>query len=44
MTHQEKDMSGTISSVENHGSVVILWIELEDGTSEPVYMDHRAFG
>ena len=37
-------MNGTISSVENHGSIVILWLDLEDGGSEPVYLDHRAFG
>ena len=37
-------MSGTISSVENHGSIVVVWLDLGDGTSEPVYMDHRAFG
>ena len=37
-------MEGTISSVEDHGSIVIVWLDLEDGGSEPVYMDHRAFG
>jgi hypothetical protein len=37
-------MNGIVSSVENHGSIVIGWIDLEDGGSEPVYMDHRAFG
>lgn len=37
-------MSGTIGSVEDHGSIVIVWLDLDDGTSEPVYMDHRAFG
>ena len=37
-------MTGTISSVENHGSIVIVWLDLDGGTSEPVYMDPRAFG
>lgn len=37
-------MEGIISSVENHGSIVIIWLDLEDGRSQPVYMDHRAFG
>lgn len=36
-------MEGTISSVENHGSIVVVWLDLDDGRSEPVYMDHRAF-
>lgn len=37
-------MHGTISSVESHGSIVIIWIGPEDGGSEPIYLDHRAFG
>jgi hypothetical protein len=37
-------MNGTIVSVENHGSIVVVWLDLQDGTSEPVYMDHGAFG
>lgn len=37
-------MKGTISIVDNHDSIFILWIELEDGCIEPVYLDHRAFG
>lgn len=37
-------MHGTISSIENHGSIVIVWLDLEDGRSRPAYMDHRAFG
>jgi len=37
-------MEGTISGVENHGSIVIVWIDLEDSGNEPVYMDRRAFG
>jgi hypothetical protein len=37
-------MEGTISGVENHGSIIVVWLDLEDGGSEPVYMDHRAFG
>ena len=38
------DMIGRISSLENHGSIVLVWLDLEDGTSEAVYMEHRAFG
>ena len=37
-------MHGTISSVESHGSIVIIWIGPEDGRSEPIYIDHRVFG
>lgn len=37
-------MEGTISSVENHGSIVVVWIDLEDGTTEPVYFEARPFG
>jgi hypothetical protein len=37
-------MIGTLSSIENHGSIVIVWLDLDDGRSEPIYMDHRAFG
>lgn len=36
-------MNGTISSVDDHGSIVIFWLGLEDGGKQPVYMDHRAF-
>jgi len=37
-------MHGTISGVENYGSIVIVWLALENGGSEPIYLDHRAFG
>ncbi len=37
-------MHGTISSVEGHGTIIIVWLDLGDGRSEPVYMDRRAFG
>jgi len=37
-------MNGTISSIEGHGSIVIIWIDPKDGESRPVYLDHRAFG
>lgn len=37
-------MNGTISSIEGHGSIVIIWIDPEDGEMRPAYMDHRAFG
>lgn len=43
-TRQEEQVEGTISSVENHGSIVIVWLNLEDGQAKPVYMDRRAFG
>jgi hypothetical protein len=36
-------MTGKISSVENHGSIVIIWLGLDDDTREPIYMEHRAF-
>lgn len=36
-------MNGVISSVENHGSIIIVWLDLEDGGSQSVYMDHRPF-
>ncbi|OJW13152.1 MAG: hypothetical protein BGO49_20355 [Planctomycetales bacterium 71-10] len=36
-------MNGVISSVEGHGSIVILWLALEDGRTEPVYFDARPF-
>jgi hypothetical protein len=31
-------MHGTISSIENHGSIVIAWLDVEDA-EHPVYMD-----
>lgn len=37
-------MKGTINSVHDHGSIVIVRLDLEDGESRPAYMDHRAFG
>jgi hypothetical protein len=37
-------MHGTISSIEEHGSVVILWLDTNDDESQPAYMDRRAFG
>lgn len=36
-------MEGTINSVENHGSIVVIWLDVE-GSKHPIYMDHRAFG
>jgi hypothetical protein len=36
-------MQGTISRVENHGSIIVVWIDVKDGRSEPIYMDRRAF-
>jgi hypothetical protein len=37
-------LKAKITSVEDHGSIIIIWLDLEDGGSEPVYMDQRAFG
>ena len=37
-------MIGIIGGVEDHGSIVIVWLDLGDATRKPVYMDHRAFG
>lgn len=37
-------MEAKISIVENHGSIIIIWLDLDDGGSEPVYFDHRSFG
>jgi hypothetical protein len=36
-------MNGTISSIENHGSIVVVWLGLADGRAVPVYFDRRAF-
>jgi len=35
-------MVGTVSRIENHGSIVIVWIELDERVL-PVYFDHRPF-
>jgi hypothetical protein len=43
-TTEGNKMQGTISSVENHGTIVIVWIDVQNGGSHPVYMDRRAFG
>ncbi len=37
-------MIGIIGGVEDHGSIVVVWLNLDDATRKPVYMDHRAFG
>jgi hypothetical protein len=36
-------MNGTISGIEDHGSIVILWLDLDDGRTRPVYFDRRPF-
>ncbi len=36
-------MEGTISSVENHSSIIVVWLDV-DGTRQPVDMDRRSFG
>jgi hypothetical protein len=41
---EEEQVEGTISSVEDHGSIVIVWLDMGAGRSQPVYMDHRSFG
>lgn len=35
-------LTGTIIEVEDHGSIVIVWLETELG-ERPVYFDHRSF-
>lgn len=35
-------MQGTITKVENHGTIVMVWIENKEN-SIPVYFDHRPF-
>lgn len=37
-------MKGTVSSIESHGSIIAVWLDLDNGISEPVYMEHQAFG
>ena len=36
-------MTGTISSVQNCGTIVIVWLA-KDESRVPVYFDHRPFG
>jgi hypothetical protein len=36
-------MQGIITKVENHGTIIIVWIENEED-SIPIYFDHRPFG
>ena len=35
-------ITGKISRIEDHGTVVIAWLE-ENGKESPVYFDHRQF-
>jgi hypothetical protein len=35
-------MNGTINSIENCGSIVIVTLDTNDG-NHPVYFDHRCF-
>lgn len=35
-------MQGTITKVENHGTIIMVWVENEE-ESIPVYFDHRPF-
>jgi hypothetical protein len=37
-------VTGTISSVEDHGSLAVIWIDTEGGGSEPVYLEGRCLG
>ena len=37
-----KSMSGTISNIDNHGSIVVVWLKTPQQIS-PVYFDHRPF-
>ena len=34
---------GNITSVEDHGTVVVAWLKEESGKETPVYFDHRQF-
>ena len=40
---EEEQVEGTISSVENHGSIIVVWLDV-GGTRQPIYLDHRSFG
>ena len=35
-------MVGKIVSIENHGTIIMVWVENEDGVY-PIYFDHRPF-
>lgn len=35
-------MNGVISGIEDHGSIVIVWLAI-NGAEHPVYFDRRAF-
>ena len=35
-------MSGTITSIENYGTIVVVWLYAE-AQSHPVYFDHRPY-
>jgi hypothetical protein len=36
-------VEGTIRSIEDHGTIITLWIEDDTGRSRPVSFDHRPF-
>lgn len=36
-------LTGTISSVENHGTIVTVWLKTKLGQEYPVHFDHRPF-
>lgn len=35
--------TGTITGVEDHGTIVIVSLLVREGWSKPVFFDHRAF-
>jgi len=37
-------MKGQIISIENHGTIVQVWIVTEDSREIPINFDHRMFG
>jgi len=42
MIYRRANMVGTVGKIEDHGSVVIVWVE-SDERILPVYFDHRPF-
>ena len=37
-------MTGTISHIHDHGTIVIVYVTPEAGADVPIYFDHRPFG
>jgi len=36
-------MTGTITHFRNHGTIISVWIESDEGGTSPVYFDHSPF-